>query len=248
MRYMVLALLFVGVCQPAWVWADQPTKGYVEAASVRYGPAGGEAGVRVALYVDERMTKDVQGQLWGQGDWADVLPAASPVRKSFAGNAPRPALLVLRNEQGVTLDRRTLEVVLARVEQWPAGISPDRSLLLTLDYTAGAGSYGGLVTMVVGVVGGRLVDVSAADESAANGPILFSRTGKADWKFAPGSPLSVLAVSCERAENGDDAAGTGFELLLERYVYSNGRWSVSRRKATGYWEVGYPFPSLRRFP
>lgn len=180
----------------------------------------------VALVLDDPLTPHELDRLWGSGDPA---PGAA-------------AVLQLRGCDGALLDSITLEAPLARLDRALLRGARVPTALVTVDLTAPAGSYSGLLTRPIQVMGNRLQPAQARAAEGHWQPIVLAHTGKAAWKrVRVGAAEQLLSVRSEPHEGH-------FTTRYRRYIPTKQGWAVHVRTQPGLWEADGDFPSRRSFP
>lgn len=180
----------------------------------------------VALVLDDGLTPHALDRLWASGDPA---PGA-------------PAVLQLRGCDGALLDSITLEAPLARLDHALLRGTHAPTVLVTVDLTAPAGSYSGLLTRPIQVMGNRLAPAQARAAGGQWQPIVLAHTGKAAWKrVRVGAAEQLLSVRSEPQEGH-------FTTRYRRYMQTKQGWAVHARTQPGLWESDGDFPSRQSFP
>lgn len=180
----------------------------------------------VALVLDDGLTPHALDRLWASGDPA---PGAA-------------AVLQLRGCDGALLDSITLESPLARLDGGLLSGAQAPTVLVTVDLTAPAGSYSGLLTRPIQVLGRRLEPAQARAAGGHWQPIVLAHTGKAAWKrVRVGAAEQLLSVRSEPQDGH-------FTTRYRRYVPTKRGWAVHVRAQPGLWEADGDFPSRRSFP
>lgn len=154
---------------------------------------------------------------------------------------------------GSVSQEKTLERSRATLDTAPPLYGQRRNLptyLLTVDYSAGMGSYNGPITFLVEVVNGAMRFAPVQGK-----PISLMRSLKTDWKFSPqkgrsGQTTDILEVSCRpRANIGGNADPNKDFVTTYRRFHWNGRsWTKREKTRLGFWEDDGHFPPLTRFP
>jgi hypothetical protein len=196
------------------------------------------------LLMDSRLTPPLREELWGRGEWWFVLSPDSKSFKEFSALPPRDAKLGVRDERKRLVADRNLERPLAKMARWGYAGVGELGYLITVDYSAGFGSYSGPATSLLRVVNSALLDVRAVDP--ASGQEVHFRLMKAlksDWKMkATGNMLEILSFFCRPTQNGQ------FRLEYIRYSFDGSRWLEYKKSENGYWESDEPFPPRSAFP
>ncbi|MFZ0734499.1 MAG: hypothetical protein WAM79_19415 [Candidatus Sulfotelmatobacter sp.] len=153
----------------------------------------------------------------------------------------------IADDQGHILISEPLERPLARIE--PVTLPTEKqTLLVTVDYSVGFGSYAGPTTFLLELDGPRFQWAQATNEGTKSiVKIALARTLKSDWKLSPSeSGQDVLSFYCRPA----DAGGSGdFELHYVRYHFDAEKgWLRYERVKKGLWESEEAFPPRKAFP
>jgi len=198
------------------------------------------------IMLDARFTPQLIDEMWGNGDWSFVLAEDDPLYRSFTANPPANAQVSISDAKGQRLAAESLERPLARMETAKLGGSA-QSFLVTVDYSAGMGSYAGPTTFLLQVSGPNLRWVQATDQTTQKEErISLPKTLKSDWKVFPaGTGQDILSFYCRP----DFENNAGFVLHYVRYHFDSSRgWLRYERVEKGFWESDELFPSRSRFP
>lgn len=196
------------------------------------------------LLTDKRLSKSLQEELWGHGDWNLSLSPNSPIFKVFSLRRPTDSRLRIINSVGETAAEYNLKVPLAKLEAWNAASGNGQVFLLTRDYTAGFGSYSGLVTTLLMVSDSAFHEVEAWNpESHREQPIWLLDSLKSMWRISHREERpEILSVSCHPKSGGK------FAIDYVRYSLDGERWIERRREVEGIWESDDTFPENSAFP
>jgi hypothetical protein len=181
---------------------------------------------RFRLLLDARLTPDIV-----ERDWATGKPHPESL-----------AVVELRGCQGQLLDRLTLEAPLARLDLVPLRGAPAPTHLVSVDLTAGSGSYNGPLTIPIEVVHNHLIAAAARTPDGRLEPIHLALTGKAAWKKDPVGKVDDLLSVSSQPEN------RGFTTFYRRYHPTPRGWQMKIRSEAGMWESNGEFPEARLFP
>ncbi len=198
---------------------------------------------RIELLMDARLSPSVREQLWGKGDWSLVLPQDSNLFKDFSALPPLNAKLRIRDDTGKLVAERSLERPLANLEEWrPA--SEKGGYLLSIDFSAGFGSYNGLGTTLLQVCNRTFHDVEALNAvTHKREPIRLAKSLKSDWRIEPRSEgTDILSLSSHPGNNGN------FVSDYVRYSFDGKQWLEHKKQKDGLWESDQPFPPRSAFP
>ena len=251
---LVALLLVAGACT-----RTEPTAEYAVRASFPLTQARDRIAGRVELLEDARIKPAMRQAIRESyaedpcsGDSRALLP------QICRDGEPRvlAALFRVVDGTGKTLAARRLERPLA--ELTVARLAPDanQTYLLTVDLSAGIGSYSGPVTRLAEVRGGRLRWLTAYDAASGRADTVhLVSTLKTAWRFAPGTRgvgREMLQVACRPDFNAppDAAVEQAFIITFERYAFESGRWVRHARSEHGFWEMDgeESFPPRARFP
>jgi len=195
------------------------------------------------LLLDKRLTAAIREQLWGKGDWTFVFPRDSKVYREFSTHPLHKSKLVMEDSNGKLLAARELETPLAKLEAWNPADGSNQSYLLTEDYSAGAGSYNGLVTVLLRVSDATFHEAEALSaESQKEEPIRLVKSLKSEWRIVRENTIEVLFLSCHQNPEGS------FVIDYTRYSLDGTRWIEHTRQESGFWEADEPFPPRTAFP
>ena len=154
----------------------------------------------VELLDDSRLTPNIRKQAWQTGEFEGEIDADSgPDLQPFKNEPPSNALI-----QIVGLDRRVIETKtldpLAKLQAARLYGSSKLTYLLTVDYSAGFGSYSGPITDLVEMNGGHMRWVEATDaRTGHSGEISLMSSLKTTWKLvdAPHEKgREILVAAC----------------------------------------------------
>lgn len=199
----------------------------------------------LVLLLDQRLSKPIRKELWGKGDWTYVFSPDSTLFKQFSALAPGKAKLKIRNDTGRVIAECYLRTPLARLEAWNPASNANQAFLVTEDYSAGLGSFSGLVTIILRISDGTFQNVKAIGAVSHKAePIRLMKSLKSDWRIVNRHETGgeILSISCHPENNGK------FVVEYVRYVTEGNRWLKYEREAKGFWESGNPFPSRSAFP
>jgi hypothetical protein len=242
LRKTLLSCIFLlMVCNAAG--GSGPAYTVAQALALSRGPNGMNG--KMELLLDSRLTPAVRKLMWGTGDWSFVLSPESELFKEFSATPPAHARLVISDHSGKIIVDRTLDAALAEMKELSPAPSRNREYLLTVDHSAGAGSYSGLATTVIEVSHASLHDVEAVDVATQKQELIrLSKTLKSDWRIdSSGSGTNILFVSCHPAGNTDS-----FVIDYVRYELQGSAWFKYLRQTPGFRESDEPFPASSVFP
>jgi hypothetical protein len=208
--------------------------------SVRANGVQGE----LQILRDVRLTPSVMEELWGAGD----LEVDNPRWAFLKRNPLRKARVRILKSDGAQLQAEELERPLARLERTRLYGENGDTYLLTVDYSAGWGSYSGPATFLLEVKSGRLSWLETTDgRTGKNERISLADTLKSAWKIVPasrGPGKDIVQVLCRPNFELDGQ----FKLTYIRYTYDGKKWSKHVKETDGFWESDEGFPEIRLFP
>lgn len=161
----------------------------------------------------------------------------------------RPAIVRLVGTRGNDLGQATLERATASLGRMPVS-QRDTVLAVTVDLSAGAGSYAGPVVRFVNATAGRLAWTRAIDTNGTSADLALVTTLKTGWRLNAGSSRpEILLVAC-RPDFSRPAAGGNvlFVVTYSRLYESGGEWHRLDRRVAGFWENEGDFPARSLFP
>jgi hypothetical protein len=122
---------------------------------------------------------------------------------------------------------------------------------VTVDLSAGFGSYSGPVTQFAEVRDGKIVWILAVPDSGEPFRLSLMSSLKAEWKFiGAAGQRQILSVSCRPDfDNSPPDGPMNFNVAFNRYAYDGTRWRVHVRTIPGFWESeDGNFPPRSSFP
>lgn len=191
-----------------------------------------DVGGFLELRVDSQLTEDEIDRLWETGEAPEGLS---------------PAVLQVVDVSGRVQDRLVLDRQLARFEREQPTLAGSSLWLLTVDYSAPAGSYNGPITFPLTVRDARIHMIDAVDEQGKSAPVRLMRSLKSDWRLEPaqrggGQEILYVSTSPDFNKPGD------FLVTYERLSLKEGRWLRHTRQEPGFWESDGEFPERQSFP
>lgn len=185
---------------------------------------------------DGRLTPSLRGKLWETGDAG--ADAASL----------RHASIRLVRSDGSLVQSEELEHPLARLECVHLYADRRSTCLVTVDYSAGFGSYSGPATFLLEIKSGRLSWIEAKDtRTGRTQRISLADTLKSAWKIVgarTGSGKDLLQALCRP----DIDIEGGFKMIYIRYFYDGNVWQERVRETSGFSEFEDGFPEMKLFP
>jgi len=169
----------------------------------------------------------------------------------FKTGPPRNAVIQVVDRSGKVLDAKTLQRPLAKFRTGQLYGDSRLTYLLTVDYSAGFGSYSGPITNLVEVKTGHLRWVESTETTTGStGKISLMESLKTTWKFvdAPdGKGKQILFAQC-RPDWSSDKDDPDFRTTYARFYFDGTKWLVIERTVKGISEFDQGFPSRRHFP
>jgi hypothetical protein len=201
-------------------------------------------GGELQVLTDGRLSSAVRDELWGKGAWSFVLSPRTKLFQEFSKMPPGNAKLQIRDEGNDLLSERLLGAPLAELQEMHIDGESDDTFLLTVDHSAGFGSYSGLVTTLLQIHGTKFRDLEAqVVGTRSHEPIRVVKSLKADWKMFPGSrEPEILSISCRPGQDNS------FVIVYVRYYLHRGAWFKRQRIRPGLWESDRAFPPQSAFP
>jgi hypothetical protein len=200
------------------------------------------------LRQDVRLTPKVVGLLWGAGD---VNIDDDPELAAFKSDPPRNGTIQIVDRAGKVLEAKKLERPLAKLRT--ARLYGDAKLnyFLTVDYSAGFGSYSGPVTSLLEVKGGHLRWIESTEpRTGKTSEISLMESLKTTWELvdAPdGKGKQILLAQCRpdwsSARNDPD-----FTTTYARLYFDGTKWLAKERTVKGISEFDQGFPNRTNFP
>ncbi len=212
------------------------------------------------VLMDSRINADLKRLMWNQGPWDLSLPDDAAAYRSFQSLAPANAKLEIADARGIVTRDKMLPYPLVEVKARLFG--SQQIFFLTIDDSAGYGSYSGLTTTLLSVDSSGLKTVEAFDfYRKARTPIAVAANSKSGWKEVPRQgKVDLLAFYCAANLNAltyipryngssiDQLPKDVFLVHYVRYRFDGDAWTRFERVEPGYWESNQPFPSDSSFP
>lgn len=235
-------------------------EGYAVRAAYTLVPGPDRMSGRIDLLEDARIQPSMRtaiSEAWGGDPCVDnPVPVLAPLCDVSHRTALRPALLRLLDATGRVVASDTLERPLADLGVANLYGSARSSYKLTVDLTAGIGTYSGPYTRFAepdSDAFGWVMDVDTFGR--APDTLTLVSTPKTAWRAVPradGRGLDFLMVLCRPDFEAPDSAADSLRFLLtfERFTFDGRRWERRRRQEHGCWESrdSSDFPARTRFP
>jgi hypothetical protein len=200
------------------------------------------------LRQDARLTLKLSGLLWDAGD---VNIGDDPELAMFKSEPPRNAAIQVVDQSGKVLEEKRLDRPLAKLRTAQLYGDSRLTYLLTVDYSAGFGSYSGPITNLVEVKSGHLHWVESTEtKTGSTGTISLMESLKTTWKFvdAPdGKGKQILFTQC-RPDWSSVKDDPDFRTTYARFYFDGTKWLVIERTVKGISEFDQGFPSRKHFP
>lgn len=195
---------------------------------------------------DERITASIAKTVWNKGAFEGK---PEDTVSSFKELPPRNAQIRVVDRHGKVIDSEKLERPLARLGIAKLYADSKVTYSVTVDYSAGFGSYSGPITSFVEVSGGHLSWLEAVDHDGKHRKVSVMSSLKTAWRIAPVADggREILEAACRPTEKtlktGDD-----FQIIYSRYYFDGTQWRLVSRKVPGFSEFEDGFPRRSRFP
>ena len=200
------------------------------------------------LRQDARLTPKLIDLMWGTGD---VNVDNDPQLGAFKSNPPRSGEIDVVDRAGRILDVKKLERPLAKLRVAQLYSDAKLTYLLTVDYSAGFGSYNGPMTSLVEVNSGHFRWIESTElRTGKTGQISLMDSLKTTWKLvdAPhGKGKQILLAQC-RPDWSSVRDDPNFTTQYARFYFDGTRWLAKVRTVKGLSEFDQGFPSRRNFP
>jgi hypothetical protein len=198
---------------------------------------------------DPRITPKLRSLLWSTGD---TNIEDNPELEMFKSEPPRNAVIQIVNRAGKVMEAKNLERPLAKLQTAQLYTDSRLTYLLTVDYSAGFGSYSGPITSLAEVKGGHLQWVESTDaKTGKTGEISLMESLKTTWKFvnAPdGKGKQILLAQCRPNWSASPNDDPDFRTTYARFYFDGSKWLVVERTVKGLSEFDQGFPSRKHFP
>ena len=198
------------------------------------------------LWQDSRLTPKLSQSMWGTGG-IDIDD--DPVETIFKKEPPHDAELRLVNHDGKVLQREPLERSLAHLKATYLYGDKRISYEVTVDYSAGFGSYSGPITTFVEVHDAHLSWVEATDTDGKSERLTLMQSLKTAWKQVPranGKAAQFLEASCRPKDFG--SSEPTFQITYKHYFFDGKQWKSLVRTQDGFTEFDNGFPQRSLFP
>lgn len=246
---LLFFLILVLAVPCSYAEAFQPQEQYVIASRLPLSQRSNGVDGYLEMLQDARLTPRLSGILWGTGD---INIDDDPELALFKSQPPVNAVIQIVDRNGKVRQTKELERPLAKLR--PVKLYGDSKLtyLLTVDYSAGFGSYSGPITNLVEVSGGHMQWVkSTMVETGKTGEISLMESLKTTWKIvdAPdGRGKQILLALCRPNWSASVNEDQDFRTSYARFFFNGAKWLVVERTVKGLSEFDQGFPSRKNFP
>jgi len=201
------------------------------------------------LRQDARVTAKLSAVLWGRGD---INFEDDPQLAMFKSEPPHNAVIEIVNRAGEVLEARKLERPLGKLRTTQLYGDSRLTYLLTVDYSAGFGSYSGPITNLVEINSGHMRWIQSTDaKTGSTGTISLMESLKTTWRFveAPdGKGKQVWFAQCRPNWSEPVNADPDFRTTYARIYFDGTKWLLVKRIVRGLSEFDQRFPSRKHFP
>jgi hypothetical protein len=242
---------------------------YVVHQSVVVADAGKPSERRLEILEDARFTPAMREAMWGGSkNPADFLAAPGVIadadlKKSFANEEPRRALVRLIDHQGRALVERQLDCELAATSDHALPQAGDHTVwAVGNDCSTGDGLYAGLITRFVMVEGDKLAWQHYVDAATQeNEELTLVQAPRITWHLQPKDHADMIVeVSCHpdfgdarfKAAKPGESLPTDLPDVVDYIRYrSDGQGGWTRVQLTAKnraWDIRQDFPAESAFP
>jgi len=197
---------------------------------------------------DARLTPKLRDLLWGAGG---TNIDDDPRLAIFKQEPPRSAVIQVVDRAGKVLQAKTLERPLAKLQTVRLYGDSKLTYLLTVDYSAGFGSYSGPITSLWEVRSGQMARVEATDaKKGSTGEISLMESLKTTWKLVDlpsGKGKQILFAQC-RPDWDSLNDDPNFTTTYARFYFDGTKWLVVEKTVKEFSEFDQGFPSRKQFP
>jgi hypothetical protein len=201
------------------------------------------------LRQDARLTAKLRSSLWGMGD---INFDDDPDLANFKTEPLRKAVIQVVDRSGKVLESKKQERPLGKLRTTQLYADSTLTYLLTIDYSAGFGSYSGPITELIEVKNGHMRWVEATDlKTGKSDEISLMESLKTAWKLvdAPdGKGKQILLAQCRPNWSAPLDADPDFRITYARFYFNGSKWILAQRTVKGFTEFEEGFPSRKRFP
>lgn len=174
-----------------------------------------------------------------------------PQLTMFKTGPPRNAVIQVVDQSGDVLEAKTLQRPLAKLRAEHLYADSRLTYLVTVDYSAGFGSYSGPITNLVEVKRGHLRWIDSTETktgSIGTISLMESRRQLGNfWMRSDGKGKQILLARC-RPDWYSDKNDPDFRTTYARFFFDGTKWLVVERTVKGISEFDHGFPSRKHFP
>lgn len=203
----------------------------------------------LVLLEDARLTPKLLDLMWGTGG-IDIED--DPALAIFKNDLPHNAVIQIMARDGSVGDRLELEQPLVKLQTQHLYGDSKITYLVTVDYSAGFGSYSGPITLPVDIREGHLHWLEATNKATGKTEqIRLMKSLKTVWEFADtadGKGKQILHVACRPDFNSKAKDDSAFTITYTRYYFDRTKWMYVDRKVQEFSEFEEGFPSRKLFP
>jgi hypothetical protein len=207
--------------------------------------ANGVAG-ELQLLIDSRLTPKLLNEAWGTGDVDGDDPDFA-----IKTEGPRNAVVRIVGIDDSVIESQALERPLAKLEKAKLYGDSKLTYLVTVDYSAGFGSYSGPVTLPLEVEEGHLKWLQAVKKGTnQREQIRLMNSLKTVWKFSDpksGQRREIFRAACRPDFKSGDTEPK-FTITYTHYSFNGVEWVYSERVVPGFEEFEDGFPKRSLFP
>jgi hypothetical protein len=200
------------------------------------------------LRQDARLTPELIGLLWGTGD---INIDDDPKLAAFKNDPLHNGAIQVVDRAGKVLEVKTLERPLAKLRTAQLYGDAKLTYLLTVDYSAGFGSYSGPITSLVEVKGGHLRWLESTEPATGRtGEISLMESLKTTWRLVDaqdGKGKQILLAQC-RPDRSSVKHDPDFTTQYARIYFDGSKWLAKVRTVKGLSEFDQGFPERKNFP
>ncbi|HEY1266316.1 MAG TPA: hypothetical protein VGH16_03605 [Candidatus Binatia bacterium] len=199
------------------------------------------------LVQDERITENLRAKMHGSDRVMYCYDDTLAVLCESIRRVPlKPTLVRLVNAADQVVDSREFERELGTMQPFKLYGESPRAFAVTIDFSAGFGSYNGEITFFGDIRAGRLRWLKAQRSGGGDEEMTVMTSLKTAWKLVKagnGAGMDILKIACRP----NFASENDFDLTYTRFAFDGKRWIRYERTKPGFWEQG-SFPALEEFP
>jgi hypothetical protein len=200
------------------------------------------------LLVDSRLTPKLRQDMW-ETSALDVSVGDDQQLAAFKSVPPRNALVQIVSKDGAVVEAKELERPLVKLTSAKLYGDSRLTYIVTVDYSAGFGSYSGPITFLVEVPDRHLKWIEATDEkTGVKKQISLMTSLKTTWEWInspDGKGKQILHAACRPTAFGDNH---DFTISYTRFYFDGTKWIELSRSRKGYSDFEDGFPERNQFP